>query len=274
MKTLINKQKTDLSHEGLLWFSIISLGLVFLAGAIAIGFEIRQNTAPFFVVYALGLSSPFLGAVAFHKIINGSLRPLKDMFIPLQFWPGGIMIVAVPLFSFIALCIASFFGLSVHWSSLPSPLNFLLFFAGWTTVIWLEETAWRGTLLPVLQEKYNPFVSSILVNTIWVLWHIPLLYLIDMTLAEMGWFALQTLGMSFSMTWAYNRSGTVLVAVFIHAAYNAATGWLLNAVHFVDPNDIIGIQAAGQIGLGIVVLILTKGYLGLQKESRKSHSRS
>lgn len=265
MKTLEKDQKTAHTRKGLLWFLIVSLVPVFFAGASTLTFEIKLNSSLFYVVYALGLSSPFLGALAFHRIVNGSIRPLREMFFPLQFWPGGIMILLVPLFLMISFWAVSFFGLPIHWGSLPSLLTLLLFFVGWTSIIWLEETAWRGTLLPVFQKKYSPFVSSIMVNTVWVIWHIPLLYLIDMTVPEMGWFAVQTLGMAFSMTWAYNRSSTVLVAVFIHAAYNATTGWFLNAIHYVDPNDIIGIQAAGQIVLGVIVLILTRGRLGLQK---------
>lgn len=34
-----------------------------------------------------------------------------------------------------------------------------------------EEIGWRGFLLPNLQKKYSPFLSSVIVGLLWGLWH-------------------------------------------------------------------------------------------------------
>lgn len=35
-----------------------------------------------------------------------------------------------------------------------------------------EEIGWRGFLLPNLQKKYRPFVSSLIVGALCVIWHL------------------------------------------------------------------------------------------------------
>jgi membrane protease YdiL (CAAX protease family) len=36
-----------------------------------------------------------------------------------------------------------------------------------------EEFGWRGFLLPVLLQKYNPAGASLILGMIWAIWHLP-----------------------------------------------------------------------------------------------------
>jgi len=93
-----------------------------------------------------------------------------------------------------------------------------------------EEPGWRGFLLPHLQKKYSPLLSSIFVWLPWALWHAPLDYTggIGATLESyVGNRVLLLLPLTILTTWLYNRSGkTILSAALFHAAFNTFPDFL------------------------------------------------
>jgi membrane protease YdiL (CAAX protease family) len=86
-----------------------------------------------------------------------------------------------------------------------------------------EEAGWRGWLLPELQKRFSPLMSSIFIGVVWGLWHFPLYingqYSEDpiLVLAQTGvCIILATL-----FTWLYNRTnGSLLLAVVLHTTLN------------------------------------------------------
>ncbi len=76
-----------------------------------------------------------------------------------------------------------------------------------------EEIGWRGFLLPNLQKRYTPFISSIIVGILWGVWHL------NFT-GGIGGFVLYTvtiIEMSILMTWVYNKSnGSILLMSVWH----------------------------------------------------------
>jgi uncharacterized protein len=86
-----------------------------------------------------------------------------------------------------------------------------------------EEAGWRGWMLPELQKRFSPLLSSILLGVIWGLWHFPLFlngqYAQDPILVFAKAGACAFLAILF--TWLYNRSGgSLLLAVILHTALN------------------------------------------------------
>ncbi|MCL6571638.1 MAG: CPBP family intramembrane metalloprotease [Bacillus sp. (in: Bacteria)] len=80
-----------------------------------------------------------------------------------------------------------------------------------------EEIGWRGFLLPRLQEKHSPFVSSIIVGVLWGIWHF------NFTGGLQGFifYTITIIEMSVLMTWLYNKSnGNLVVMIFWHFIYN------------------------------------------------------
>jgi CAAX protease family protein len=94
-----------------------------------------------------------------------------------------------------------------------------------------EEPGWRGFLLPRLQERFSPLVSSVFVWLPWALWHAPL----DVS----EWTSLESylvrrvvymFPLTVLMTWLYNRSGhTILSGALFHVAFNTFPDYLPSA---------------------------------------------
>lgn len=211
-----------------------------------------------------GTISPTVGAAAYVYKETKTFVSFKNLIKNIEFSKGWFMILLLPASLVCSYFIFSFLGLPFDLKRLSGP-SFLLFsFLGWTSIIWLEEVGWRGVLLPALQTKFSPLFSTLVLNLIWVLWHLPLLYLIGMSIEQVLLFSLQTFGIASALTWAYNQSGSLIVATLIHAGYNATSGWLLTAVPSLGPNEMIGVQALGPLVLGLLIIIQTRGNLGAE----------
>jgi len=103
-----------------------------------------------------------------------------------------------------------------------------LFVLAWGTV-WgggQEDLGWRGFLLPLLQDRYSAFVSSLLVGVAWAGWHLPLF--LNPTTTHGGWplsqqliWIVSILAGSILWTWMYNSTGgSVLAVAVFHAGVN------------------------------------------------------
>lgn len=87
-----------------------------------------------------------------------------------------------------------------------------------------EEIGWRGFLLPNLQKKYSPFISSIIVGILWGVWHL------NFTGGIWGFilYTVTIIEMSFLMTWVYNKSNGNLVLMTVwHLVFNLTSYILL-----------------------------------------------
>lgn len=254
------------SREALFIFFAVCFGLMLVAALLIILLNIETGTRAYYLCYFLGLLSPSAGAVAYVYKETKSLSYFKSLFKPVRVTKAWFMLLILPLSLISSFLVMSFFDLPLEMNQISGPSFLLNGFLGWASIIWLEELGWRGVLLPILQNRFTPLFSIVITNLIWVLWHLPLLYLIGMSFDQVLLFSLQTFGITSVITWAYNRSRSVLVATLIHAAYNATSGWILTAVPSVTPNDLIGVQALGPLVLGLMVIFLTRGNLGLKLE--------
>lgn len=90
-----------------------------------------------------------------------------------------------------------------------------------------EEFGWRGYLLPRLQNRWNALTSSIVVGTVWALWHLPLFYIPGTSQRELHLpflsFLAGLIALSIIMTWIDNNtSNSIWAAVFFHWIYTYA----------------------------------------------------
>ena len=101
-----------------------------------------------------------------------------------------------------------------------------------------EELGWRGFALPRLQERFSPVRATLVLGTIWGLWHLPLLRVEDNAghdlatlplIAMLIWTLGGFIAYAFTYTFALNRTGSVFLCMVLHAAYNTALGVVILA---------------------------------------------
>jgi membrane protease YdiL (CAAX protease family) len=141
-----------------------------------------------------------------------------------------------------------------------------------------EEFGWRGFALPRLQERFSPVRATLVLGGLWGLWHLPLLRvesdwshdlatlpLIAMLLWTLGGFV----AYAFTYTYLLNRTGSVLLCMVLHAAYNTALGVVIlrPADELVgDAYVAISLALTGTLWLVALGLITaTRGRLGLPR---------
>lgn len=141
-----------------------------------------------------------------------------------------------------------------------------------------EEPGWRGFALPRLQEKYGALLGSLVLGTLWALWHLPGYF--------GGWLGpfsipvflggiIAAIAASIIVTWVYNNTqGSILIAVLFHSASNAAISLVAHLippelpqsglVHFILSSNGVGVTAYGVCAL--LILIFTKGGLSYRPD--------
>ncbi len=86
-----------------------------------------------------------------------------------------------------------------------------------------EELGWRGYALPRLAARFGYAWSSLIIGTIWALWHLPLFYIAgaDKTGQSFPIWGLSVIALSVAITWLYDHTGgSLLLTMLMHAATN------------------------------------------------------
>lgn len=179
---------------------------------------------------------PTLAAVIVVGITKGKAG-IRALFSKLFIARVGFRWYAFSIFVIAAICIAAVllgnqFGpspaLPILSTEMPSvPIALLLNI----TVMFIvrgilngEELAWRGSALPQLQSKYNALVSSVILSVPFTLFHLPLFFDPAMNMGPFTSFAIRAVALTILFTWIYNNTrGSVLLAYFMHAAFNTWT---------------------------------------------------
>jgi uncharacterized protein len=87
----------------------------------------------------------------------------------------------------------------------------------------LEEPGWRGFALPMLQKRYSPLRSSLILGVIWAFWHWPVLLLQVPTSGSLvvAFFLIQVIALAILFTVVFNWTGGSLpIVILLHASIN------------------------------------------------------
>ncbi len=91
-----------------------------------------------------------------------------------------------------------------------------------------EEPGWRGWLLPTLRTRHGPGVATLLLFPAWLLWHLPFfLARPEFGMAQFAGFSLGILSAAVWLTWLWEATRSVVVAIAWHALINVARGLAL-----------------------------------------------
>lgn len=156
---------------------------------------------------------------------------------------------------------------------MPAVLNYL---AMWFVILVIggpltEELGWRSFALPLMQQRFNPVLATLLLGSLWALWHMPLSLIegynhsqpsVRGVLVPFLIFFLFTVAISFLFTWVFNNThGSGWVAVLLHTPMNASLlPLLLPGVENSLQYEAIQVIVFGLIA--VVLVITTRGRLG------------
>jgi len=207
---------------GLTW-GIAALLVFFHDQVVALFGEISM-TNPLFIlaVYAPGIAGVLL--VWWHY----GLRGLGSFFRRLTLWRTAapwwlFLIVGIPVLVYAGAALNGTFND-------PFPFSpWYLALSAMATALFIgpiEEFGWRGVALPLLQRRFAPFWSGLILGVIWATWHIPAFLI----------------GGTPQSAWAFGPYfiGVVSISVILTPFFNAARGSLLIAAlyHFQMMNPI------------------------------------
>ena len=175
-------------------------------------------------------------------LIIGGKRGFVDLIRPFGRWRASLGLWGIAVFGMAVLYLI---GLGIHlllggeappFTMIREELNLiplylvLVVLMPWNGPVG-EEFGWRGYVLPKLQNKYGPLTASLVIGTIWGIWHLPTFFaplgVLSAMVSAVGLvfiipYTLTTIANSIFMTWLYNKTkaSALIAGIVWHAAIN------------------------------------------------------
>jgi len=198
-----------------------AIALFLISGAIA-AFVATGNEA----LALLGVIGPALSALFVTRLAEGK-DAVRELLLQLVTWRVRLKwylaaLLLIPAVAIVAIVLTSDQFPTIDTASILPKIPILL------VLMTGEEIGWRGFALPRLQQRYNALTSSLVLGVLWGLWHFPG-YLGGLGVPlEMSFvvFMIWVMGGTILITWVYNNTRSVLLAVLMHVFANLAFGVL------------------------------------------------
>jgi membrane protease YdiL (CAAX protease family) len=266
-----------------MWIPVLPLTLSRNAGVGLLPYDLPDLLMNILLALTV-VSGPTLAAIVVTGVSEGR-SGVKQLLKRVIQWRVGLRWYLVALFMILTIWLLAYTaivglpllaGAATHWPLLVTSFLPLVAF-GMIIPSIDEEPGWRGFALPRLQRRYGPLRASIILGTLHGLWHIPALFTVlfgPLPFADLLPFILTNVLATVLYTWVYNHArGSILIAMLMHAASNASSGWLttlLQETHLSPPETgWLGYIAAHQwlnviaFGIAAVALVVaTRGRLG------------
>jgi uncharacterized protein len=128
-----------------------------------------------------------------------------------------------------------------------------------------EEVGWRGFALPRLLETHSALAASLILGSVWAVWHLPLILVGDFT----AYGALMPVIAAIMFTWLLqNTNGSVLLAILMHASYQNSVRYLGKV--YTDADHVQQQWLGNAVWVFMVVAILvvygTRSFVGDKKK--------
>ena len=115
-----------------------------------------------------------------------------------------------------------------------------------------EELGWRGYALGEFQKRYSPLGAALILGLLWGFWHLPLWFITGFSgtdlLIYIFSFLLAIITTSVLISYFYNKSKNILIAIWIHFWFN----FLLRIVNI----DLLPLLLYTAIAYFLFVLVL------------------
>ncbi len=229
--------------------------------------NILGAAVPAFVVTAI-----ISGRDGVRELTRRCLRwrmPLRWYAIALLGMPTATLLVATALYG-----LAPLRALAAGWpllftSFLPTLVVMIIFYNV------AEEAGWTGFMFARLQDRHGPLRAALITTVFFWLFHLPTFVVeTDSWVSAgvlMGFLLLPHLASRFIVGWLYNATGSsVLIAGLFHATFNSTinpTGFALGVLKLPSDEAFVVLNAMVIIA-GVVVVVATRGRLGLRSDER------
>ena len=253
------------------WFYVLAFVISWLGWlpmvAASRGVSLFQHPA-FQILLILPALGPTLAAVIVQRVLVGS-QGTASWFRSL--WRRKInalwLLVAVTLPAILHLAdrvVAQTFGFALSSETVGEKTVGLVISAFVIALIsnpW-EEVGWRGFALPRLQARHTAFTATLIVGTLWALWHLPMFFWADNPMSEYPfavWFV-RTVAVAFIYTWLYNSTRGSVLAVTLYHVLDNTYGVLIGSGSIAASCLVNGVAA--------VILIAVFGATNLSRRER------
>lgn len=156
-----------------------------------------------------------------------------------------------------AVLVASFIYLRLSGIDVPAPqvsvLSALAMSAVFLVAALCEELGWSGYAVESLQDRWSALGASLVVGSVWALWHWPALLQAHRSVSWIAWWSLATVAMRIIMVWLFDNTGR---SVFAMALFHMITnlGWQVFPVHgsYFDQPSVAVIMAVVAVAIVVV----------------------
>jgi membrane protease YdiL (CAAX protease family) len=228
------------------------------------------------------LGGPSVAGILMTALVSGKAG-FRELFARLRRWRVGarwyaVALLAAPLlFSAVhaALSLASpNFLLGLLTTADKAPFLLMGIVSG-LTVGFCEELGWTGFAIPRLRLRHGVLATGLITGMLWAVWHapalrawpgvalsgglpVPLFIAVASALVLVG----QLPAYRVLMVWVYDRTGSLLVAMLMHASLTAST-FILGPAAIAGPALLVYDVALGVAWWGVVaaVILANRGLL-------------
>jgi membrane protease YdiL (CAAX protease family) len=236
---------------------------------LALVLGLSMDTAAGFLMLLLGVLGPMVTGIGFTYLTYGRegrrdywRRVVGFRRIGLGWYL--VILLFAPILSLLAAWLDMLLGgIGATWGDaalnfVVAPLSILPSILFATLIPFIEELGWRGYVLDRLQAKWSALVSTLILGSVWSLWHLPLFFVEGTYQAGLGvgtlefWvFMISVVPLSFAFTWIFNNTRRSTLAVILFHAMVNFTG---EVIAITERADVIATILWIVAAVGIVVL--------------------
>lgn len=256
-------------------FVALTIALTWLLWVVVIRASAHAGATPFLnlggPLFLVGVFAPGIVAVILTAMDEGG-QGVRALLARIGRWDVGLRfyVFAVALMPLTRLAVAVLHRVLVGaWPAFGETRPLVLLGATALSTIFQagEEVGWRGYLLPRLSASAGLAPASLVVGVIWAAWHLPLFYApgADTYHQSFPLYALQVTAYSIALAWLYWRTGSLLLTMLMHSAFNnmkdivpsggMATGTPLT----LESTLVLRLTVLVLWGVGVVLLVRMRG---------------
>ena len=106
-----------------------------------------------------------------------------------------------------------------------------------------EDLGWRGPLQPTLETRFSFWISSLITDYIWAVWHVPLWFVIGSSQSGMPFilFSLFAIYLSILLAAVFKKTNSVLFCTIFHGLINTLLSLFVIKINLLFILGLVGL---------------------------------